>query len=90
MQVSMREFKSHLSSYVSKAQSRQQIELTSHRKVVAKIIGVQSIDNTGISRLLSSGMASWQGGKPVGASFKLQNSGKTVSTLILEDRMSCL
>ncbi len=86
MQVSMREFKSHLSNYISKAQSGQQIELTSHRKVVAKIIGVQSIDNTGTSRLISSGIASWQGGKPVGASFKLQDSGKTVSTLILEDR----
>ncbi len=86
MQVSMREFKSHLSNYISKAQSGQQIELTSHRKVVAKIIGVQSIDNTGASRLISSGIASWQGGKPVGASFKLQDSGKTISTLILEDR----
>ncbi len=86
MQVSMREFKSHLSSYISKAQSGQQIELTSHRKVVAKIIGVQSIESTGISRLLASGIASWQGGKPAGASFKLQDSGKTVSALILEDR----
>ena len=86
MQVSMREFKSHLSSYISKAQSGQQIELRSHRKVVAKIIGVQSIENTGISRLLASGIVSWQGGKPAGASFKLQDSGKTVSTLILEDR----
>ena len=54
--------------------------------MVAKIIGVQSNDNTGASRLISSGIASWQGGKPVGASFKLQDSGKTISTLILEDR----
>ena len=54
--------------------------------MVAKIIGVQSIESTGISRLLASGIASWQGGKPAGASFKLQDSGKTVSALILEDR----
>ena len=33
MQVSMQEFKSHLSRYVSQAQSGQLIELTSHRKV---------------------------------------------------------
>ena len=86
MQVSMREFKSHLSNFIAQAQSGQEIELTSHRKVVAKIIGVQAINNTGISRLLTSGIACWQGGKPVGATFKLQDSGKTVSTLILEDR----
>ena len=39
MQVSMHEFKSHLSRYVSQAQSGQLIELTSRRKVVARIIG---------------------------------------------------
>ena len=39
MQVSMQEFKSHLSRYVSQAQSGQLIELTSHRRVVARIVG---------------------------------------------------
>jgi prevent-host-death family protein len=86
MQVSMSEFKSHLSTYITQAQSGQQIELTSHRKVVARLIGVQSIDSTGISRLLTSGIATWQGGKPISAAFKLQDNSKTVSTLALEDR----
>ena len=39
MQVSMQEFKSHLSRYVVEAQSGQIIELTSHRRVVARLIG---------------------------------------------------
>lgn len=86
MQVSMHEFKSHLSSYVSQAQSGQLIELTSHRKVVARLVGVPSTDSVGVSCLLAAGIATWQGGKPVGAEFKLQEQGKPVSVLVLEDR----
>ncbi len=86
MQVSMHEFKSHLSRYVSQAQSGQAIELTSHRKVVARIVGVPSSDSVGVSCLLAAGIATWQGGKPVGAAFRLQERGKLVSALVREDR----
>lgn len=86
MQVSMREFKSHLSSYVTQAQSGELIELTSHRKVVARVIGIPTIDSAGISCLITSGIATWQGGKPLGAAFKLQDYGKSVSALVLENR----
>lgn len=86
MQVSIHEFKSHLSRYVSQAQSGQLIELTSHRKVVARIVGVPSTESTGVSCLLAAGIATWQGGKPVGAAFELQKHGKPVSALVLEDR----
>ena len=86
MQVSMQEFKSHLAHYVGQAQSGQLIELTSHRKVVARIVGVLSTDITGVSCLLAAGAASWQGGKPGGAAFRLQERGKLVSALVLEDR----
>lgn len=86
MQVSMQEFKSHLSQYVSKAQSGQLIELTSHRKVVARIVGVPATGCTGVARLLAAGIATWQSGKPVGAVITLQGYGKTVSAMVLEDR----
>ena len=86
MLVSIQEFKSHLSRYVSQAQSGQLIELTSHRKVVARIVGVPPTDSAGVSRLLEAGSATWQGGKPAGASFKLHERGKLVSELVLEDR----
>ena len=86
MQVSMQEFKSHLSRYVGQAQSGQLIELTSHRKVVARIIGVPPTDSAGVSCLLAAGVATWQGGKPTGAAFRLQEHGKPVSALVLEDR----
>lgn len=86
MQVSIQEFKSHLSQYVGQAQSGQLIELTSHRKVVARIVGVPQAECAGVARLLASGAASWQGGKPAGAAFTLSQGGKPVSELVLEDR----
>ncbi|OGT90438.1 MAG: prevent-host-death protein [Gammaproteobacteria bacterium RIFOXYA12_FULL_61_12] len=86
MEVSMREFKSHLSQYVLLAQAGQPIELTSHRKVVARLIGVPPTDSTGVARLLAAGVASWQGGKPEGAALALQAGGKPMSALVLEDR----
>lgn len=86
MLVSIQEFKSHLSQYVVKAQSGQSIELTSHRKVVARIVGVPPTENAGVARLLAAGVASWHGGKPTGAAIKLQAGGKPVSAMVLEDR----
>jgi prevent-host-death family protein len=85
MQVSIQEFKSHLSHYVAQAQS-DVIELTSHRKVVARIIGVRQSEHAGVARLLAAGVATWQGGKPTGASLTLQERGKPVSQMALEDR----
>ena len=86
MQVSMQEFKAHLSRYVGQARSGQLIELTSHRKVVARIVGVPPTDSAGVLCLLAAGVATWQGGKPVGAALRLQERGKLVSALVLEDR----
>lgn len=87
MQVSIQEFKSHLSRYIECAQWGV-IELTSHRKVVARIIGIRQSDHAGLARLLASGVATWQGGgsKPTGANLKLQERGKPVSQMVLEDR----
>lgn len=85
MQIPIHEFKSHLSHYIGKAQSGELIELTSHRKVVAKMIGVPKTEDS-LSSLVVSGAASWQGGKPSGACLTLQNQGKSLSQMIMEDR----
>lgn len=85
MKVSIQEFKSHLSHYVEQAQS-DVIELTSHRKVVARIVGVRQSEHAGVARLLAAGVAAWQVGKPTGASLALQQRGKPVSQIALEDR----
>lgn len=86
MQVSMHEFKAHLAQYISQAQSGELIELTSHRKVVARLVGVARSGESGVSRLLAAGAASWQGGKPAGAALSLREHGKSVSAMVIEDR----
>ena len=86
MEVSMREYKSHLSQYVGQAQAGQAIELTWHRKVVARLVGVPSADSVGVARLLAAGVASWQGGKPQGAALVLKSGGKLMSDIVQEDR----
>jgi prevent-host-death family protein len=86
MNVSIRELKTHLSKYLGQAQAGQIIEVTSHRKVVARIIGVPETPSHGLARLMASGAATWSGGKPAGAALHLKSPGKTVSSLVLEDR----
>jgi len=86
MQVSIRELKAHLSQYVRRAQAGQSLEITSHRKVVAQIIGVPATLDQGLSRLLAGGAATWSGGKPTGASLRLSAKGTPVSQMVMKDR----
>jgi len=86
MQVSVRELKARLSEYLARAQAGEGVEVTSHRRVVARIVGVPGESDVGIARLLGSGAATWSGGKPVGASLRLSPHGKSVSEMVVEDR----
>jgi prevent-host-death family protein len=90
MQVSIRELKAHLSRYVKGVRDGQSFEITSHRKVVARVVGVPQSADGGLERLLATGAATWSGGKPVGASLRLSTSlgtkGTPVSQIVLEDR----
>jgi len=86
MQVSIRELKAHLSKYISQAQAGQGFEITSHRKVVARVIGVPTASDSGVARLLACGAATWTGGKPAGASLRLSAKGTPVSQMVMEDR----
>lgn len=86
MQVSIREFKAHLSRYLSQAQAGLALDVTSHRKVVARIVGVPAPDSMGVGRLLAGGVAQWGGGKPAGAAILLSPSGQSVAEMVLADR----
>jgi prevent-host-death family protein len=86
MYVSIREFKAHLSRYLTQARAGQPIAITSHRKVVARVIGVPPPATDGVAALLASGAGQWSGGKPLGAELSLSDTGRSVSALVLEDR----
>ena len=86
MQVSIRELKAHLSQYLSQAQAGQSLEITSHRKPVARIVGVPAKSDKGLARLLAGGAATWEGGKPIGATLHLSARGTPISQIVIEDR----
>ncbi|MDP2786575.1 MAG: type II toxin-antitoxin system prevent-host-death family antitoxin [Pseudomonadota bacterium] len=86
MEVSVREFKSHLSSYLARAQTGEELVVTSHKLPVVRVLGITDTPSPGISAMLASGEAEWHGGKPAGARIKLVPLGKSLSDMVIEDR----
>ena len=64
MYVAIRELKSSLSRVLSLAQGGEVIEVTSHNKPIARILGIPPQADEGLRRLMASGTLSWSGGKP--------------------------
>jgi prevent-host-death family protein len=87
MPVSIREFKAQLSRYLAEARAGRPVEITSHRKVVARVTGVPEGAASGVARLVASGAATWEsGGKPRGDAIETQKAGRSVSAIVLEQR----
>jgi prevent-host-death family protein len=86
MEVSVREFKSHLSSYLTRAQRGEELVITSHKHPVARVIGLPVDVPPGIMHLLQTGQAEWHGGKPMGGKIRPVISGKSMAEMVLEDR----
>lgn len=86
MQVSIRELKAHLSRYLVQARQGMALEITSHRKVVARVVGVPESSTLVPGTLIACGAAQWSGGKPQGAHIALTPVGQTVSRIVQEDR----
>jgi len=87
MKVAIHQLKSGLSRYVAKARAGEVIEITSHDKPVARLVGVPAASSAGVARLLARGTATWGGGKPaLQAPVVLSVGGKSVSEIVLEDR----
>ena len=87
MQVPMREFKAALSRYLARARAGEVVEVTSHRRPIARIVGVADTGNSQLKSMLASGAATWNGKKPRFATpLTLSSKGKPVSRLVLEER----
>ena len=86
MQVPMHKLKAGLSRYVARARQGEVVEITSHDKPVARLVGIPSEAMDGIAALISRGAASWAGGKPAFTPVALKRGGKTLSEIVLEDR----
>ncbi|MGA1492391.1 MAG: type II toxin-antitoxin system Phd/YefM family antitoxin [bacterium] len=87
MNVAVHQLKANLSRLLARAQSGEVIEVTSHRKPIARIVGVPEPTGAPLDSLRSSGALSWNGKKPVlEEPLTLTGAGKSISSLILEDR----
>jgi antitoxin (DNA-binding transcriptional repressor) of toxin-antitoxin stability system len=85
--VPIREFKARLSYYLAQtAAGYDVIEVTSHKKIVARVTGVPGEAADGVATLIGSGAASWGGGKPAGSDIRLSKGGRSVSVLVIDGR----
>lgn len=87
MSVAVRELKASLSRVLSRAQHGEIIEVTSHNKPIARIIGIPEHAEPGLRLLIAGGAVSWSGGKPRHKlPVQLTARGTSVSHMVLEDR----
>ena len=89
-QVSVRDLKTHLSEWLARAQAGEVVEVTSHRKPIARITAVKSVDSgftSPLQKAIDAGLISWNGQKPVfPPPIKLSGQGKLISEIVIEDR----
>jgi len=64
MPVPVRELKANLSEVLSRAQSGEVIEVTSHNKPIARITGIQAADTHPLGELAADESVTWNGKKP--------------------------
>ncbi len=87
MRIAIHELKSGLSRYVARARAGEVIEITSHDKAVARMVGIPPTGKGGVTRLLAQGAAHWSGGKPaLRPALPLVPRGKGIGDMVLEDR----
>jgi prevent-host-death family protein len=87
MQIAMNVLKAGLSRFMAQARAGAVIEVTSHDKPIARIVGIPETPNTGMARLMAQGGAQWSGGKPaLVPAVQLSGSGKPLSVMVMEDR----
>jgi prevent-host-death family protein len=89
-QVSVRDLKTHLAAWLARAQAGEVVEVTSHRKPIARITAVKPADagiSSPLQKAIDAGLISWNGQKPVIPSpVKLNDGGPLISDIVIEDR----
>ncbi len=83
---SIREFKAKLSFYVAESRAGRPVNITWHRRPVARLVGIPQEEAEGIARMIAEGDLTWSGGKPAGSNYKIRAAKKSVSQMVIEDR----
>ncbi len=86
----MRDLKTHLSEWLGRVQGGEVVEVTSHRKPIARLTPLSSPIPPAanpLQKAIDAGIVSWNGQKPVfPPPVKLRGEGKLVSEIVMEDR----
>ncbi len=85
--VGIRELKTHLSHHLKRVRSGVRLVVTERGRSIATISPVEApADVDWAHQLVAEGRAHWNGGKPIGARRPVKTTGKTASSMVLEDR----
>lgn len=85
--VGIRELKAHLSRHLKRVRSGARLVVTERGRSIATINPIEPPADVGWAhQLVAEGRAHWNGGKPAGATRPAKLTGKTASSIVLEDR----
>ncbi len=86
-EVGVRELKNRLSYYLARVKEGERVTVTDRGREIAVILPVpQTGIEAELMQLVKEGLASWRGGKPRGASRRIESRGRPASALVPEDR----
>jgi prevent-host-death family protein len=89
-QVSVRDLKTHLSEWLARVQAGEVVEVTSHRKPIARITAVKPVASGSTNPLrqaIDAGVITWSGQQSViPPPVKLNDGGPLMSDIVIEDR----
>lgn len=85
--VGIRELKTHLSRHLKRVRAGARLLVTERGRSIATINPVETPADIGWAhQLVAEGHAHWGGGKPTGAKRPARMTGRTASSIVLEDR----
>lgn len=85
--VGIRELKAHLSRHLKRVRAGTRLAVTERGRAIATISPVETpADVDWAHRLVAEGRAQWNGGKPTGAARPAKVTGRTASSVVLDDR----
>ena len=85
--VGIRDLKTNLSRHLKRVRSGARLLVTERGRSIATITPVEApADVDWAHQFVAEGRAHWTGGKPAGATRPASITGKTASSIVIEDR----
>jgi prevent-host-death family protein len=85
--VGVRDLKGQLSRYLRRVKAGERLAITERGKLIAVLSPpAESAAEQQLETMLREGIASWDGGKPAGASRPVKLRGPSVADAVIEER----